>query len=253
MLKITNLTGGLPSQEILKGFTLSVEAGTTHALMGVNGSGKSTLASILAGSPTYQVASGSITWQGSNLLEMSPEDRSHAGIFLAFQYPVAIPGVSVAQFLRLARNSHEQAAGSEVTKLAPFLKELKVAMRQLELPWSFAERAVNDGFSGGEKKRLEMLQMLILKPTLVILDEIDSGLDVDAMKLVATAVHSLKELQPETSFIIITHYNRLLKLITPDYVHMVKTGGIEKSGGPELALTIEEHGYNSVTPPHANP
>jgi Fe-S cluster assembly ATP-binding protein len=184
---------------------------------------------------------------------MSPEDRSHTGIFLAFQYPVAIPGVSVAQFLRLARNSHEKAKAGEVTKLAPLLKELKAAMRELQLPWSFAERAVNDGFSGGEKKRLEMLQMLILKPSLVILDEIDSGLDVDAMKLVATAVHSLKKLQPETSFIIITHYNRLLKLIAPDFVHMVKAGSIEKSGGPELALTIEEHGYNPVTSPYANP
>ncbi len=252
MLKVTKLTGGLPEKTILNGFSLTVKPGSIHALMGVNGSGKSTFASILAGSPTYQVTSGSISWQGSDTTEMSPEDISRSGIFLAFQYPVAIPGVSVAQFLRLALNSHEKSRGSEVTKLAPFLKALKVAMRELQLPWSFAERAVNDGFSGGEKKRLEMLQMLMLKPKLVILDEIDSGLDVDAMKLVAAAVHSLKAQQPETSFLIITHYNRLLKLITPDFVHIVSAGKVEKSGDATLAHTVEEHGYTNLNPSHEN-
>lgn len=252
MLKVSRLTGGLPEKEILTGLTLTVKPGSIHALMGVNGSGKSTLANILAGSPTYQVTGGSISWQGKDLTQLSPEEISRSGIFLAFQYPVAIPGVSVAQFLRLARNSHEKSREGEVTKLAPFLKELKAAMRQLELPWSFAERAVNDGFSGGEKKRLEMLQMLILKPSLVILDEIDSGLDVDAMKLVAAAVHSLKTSQPETSFLIITHYNRLLKLIIPDFVHVVAGGTIEKSGDATLAHTIEESGYSNLTQSHEN-
>lgn len=253
MLKISKLRAGLSSQEILQGLSLSIAPGSTHALMGVNGSGKSTLASVLAGSPTYQVTSGSVIWQGKDLLAMEPEERSHAGVFLAFQYPVAIPGVSIAQFLRLARNSHERATGRDLTKLAPFLKELKVAMRQLALPWSFAERAVNDGFSGGEKKRLEMLQMLILKPSLVILDEIDSGLDVDAMKVVASAVHALRESSPSTSFLIITHYNRLLTLIKPDFVHIVKAGTVTKSGGPELATTIEEQGYSPVISTDATP
>jgi Fe-S cluster assembly ATP-binding protein len=243
MLKITNIHATVETTEILKGFSLEVPAGSIDALMGQNGSGKSTLAHIIAGHPGYEVTEGSITFNGLDVLDMEPEERAAAGIFLAFQYPAAIPGVPISQFLRLARNSQEKARGEKPTALAPFLNELKVAMKSLNLPWDFASRSVNDGFSGGEKKRLEMLQMLMLKPKLVILDEIDSGLDIDAMKIVAEAVNNLKDQQPETSVVMITHYQRLLNYIKPDSVHIVHDGTIAQSGGPDLAHHLEASGY----------
>lgn len=246
LLHITGLHASIERQPILKGLSLDVAAGEIHALMGQNGSGKSTLAHILAGHPSYEVTDGTATFADQDLLEMEIEERAQAGLFLAFQYPLSIPGVSIAQFLRLAKNAQEKATNQPISGLAPFLKELKAAMKQLELPWSFAERAVNDGFSGGEKKRLEMLQMLILKPKLVILDEIDSGLDIDAIGIVAKAVHHLRETAPNTAFILITHYQRLLNHIEPQFVHIVKDGVITKSGGPELAHKLEKEGYATI-------
>jgi Fe-S cluster assembly ATP-binding protein len=252
MLEIHNLKAGFGSTQILNGLNLTVAEGEVHALMGLNGSGKSTLAAVLTGNPSYSTNSGTATWKGKHLLGEPPETISMAGVFLAFQYPVAIPGVSVAEFLRLAKNSHEKAAGKQPTSLTPFLKELKQAMKLLELPWSFASRSLNDGFSGGEKKRLEMLQMLVLQPELIILDEIDSGLDVDAMQLVAEAFHFIKKNHPETTLIIITHYNRILELIKPDKVSIFHEGKIIQTGGAALAQTIEKTGYSHLKKSHAN-
>ena len=249
MLIVKSLFASTDSTEILKGLSLTAKNGSIHALMGLNGSGKSTLAHVIAGHPSYEVGSGSITLNNKDVLSMEPEERAASGIFLAFQYPAAIPGVPIAQFLRLSLNSQQKARGEAVTKLAPFLNELKGAMKVLHLPWAFADRAVNDGFSGGEKKRLEMLQMLILKPKVVILDEIDSGLDIDAMKVVATAVHALKESQPDTTLLVITHYQRLLNYIRPDEVHIVHNGTIVTSGGPELAHQLEAEGYAKIVAP----
>lgn len=246
MLKITNLHASAGDTGILRGFSLEIAPGSVHALMGPNGSGKSTLAHVLAGHPGYEVTEGSVSLHDNDFLEMEPEARAAAGLFLAFQYPASIPGVPISQFLRLALNSQRKVTGEEPLGLAPFLKELRAAMKALSLPWEFASRAVGDGFSGGEKKRLEMLQMLVLKPKLVILDEIDSGLDIDAMKVVAEAVHLLKKERPDTSFLIITHYQRLLNYIAPDYVHIVTQGQIVKSGGPELAHQLEAEGYQGV-------
>lgn len=243
LLEVKNLHATVGETPILSGFNLTVAAGETHALMGPNGSGKSTLAHILAGHPGYSITSGDVLFAGQDLLDMEPEARAAAGLFLAFQYPVSIPGVSIAHFLRQAKNAQEKTRGQAVTAFAPFLKELKAAMRQLQLPWAFAERAVNDGFSGGEKKRLEMLQMLILKPKLVILDEVDSGLDVDAMKLVAQAVLNYQKQNAETAVIAITHYQRLLSHLPADHVHIVQQGKIRQSGGPKLAHHIEKEGY----------
>jgi Fe-S cluster assembly ATP-binding protein len=240
MLEIKNLFASINTTPILHGLTLQVNRGEKTALMGPNGSGKSTLAAILAGHPSYTVTSGDIQWSGKSILDLEPEERAALGIFLAFQYPASLPGVSVSHFLRLARNAQERAREQAVTPLAPFIKELRATMKQLEIPWEFAERSLNDGFSGGEKKRMEMLQMLILKPKLVILDEIDSGLDIDAMRIVAQAVTSLPE---ETTVIIITHYQRLLNYLVPDSVHVIKEGKITRSGDATLAQELEKSGY----------
>ncbi len=248
MLKVSNLHAKIGETTILTGLSLSIGEGEIHAVMGPNGSGKSTLAAVLAGSPAYEVTDGSVLLAGADLLEMSVEERAAAGLFLAFQYPPSIPGVSIAQFLRLARSAQQKARGETPIAFAPFIAELKSHMKKLELPWSFADRSVNDGFSGGEKKRLEMLQMLVLAPRLVILDEIDSGLDIDAMKLVAHAVHMLKEERPNTSFIIITHYQRLLTHIEPDHVHILKAGSIVKSGDKKLVEQLEREGYATLEP-----
>ncbi len=246
MLSILDLYASVESTPILQGFSLDVSPGTTHALMGPNGSGKSTLAHVLAGHPSYEVTGGSVSLQGKDFLELAPDARSQAGLFLAFQYPAAIPGVSVSHFIRLAVQAQQKARGEVPIGVAPFIRELRERMKLLDMPLSFAERSVNDGFSGGEKKRLEMLQMLMLRPKVVILDEIDSGLDIDAMKFVAQAVHTLQKEQPKTSFILITHYQRLLSHITPDIVHIVKNGTIVRSGGPELALELEKTGYETI-------
>jgi len=250
MLTVSKLHASIEATEILQGFSLTVPEGSVEVLMGQNGSGKSTLAHILAGHPSYEVTKGSVSFYDRDLLEMAPEERAAAGLFLAFQYPAAIPGVPIAQFLRLALNAQEKARGEKPTALSPFLNELKIAMKSLHLPWTFAQRAVNDGFSGGEKKRLEMLQMLVLKPKLVILDEIDSGLDIDAMKIVAESVQNLRATHPKTSVLLITHYQRLLNYIEPTHVHIVQTGKIIRSGGPELAHELEAHGYAGIVKDH---
>jgi Fe-S cluster assembly ATP-binding protein len=247
MLEIKNLSATVDTTQILQNFSLIVASGSVEALMGKNGSGKSTLAHVLAGHPGYTVTSGSVMLHGKDLLEMEPEERAAAGLFLAFQYPAAIPGVAISQFLRLALNSQQKARGEVPTKLAPFLNELKAAMKQLHLPWSFAGRAVNDGFSGGEKKRLEMLQMLILKPSLIILDEIDSGLDIDAMKIVSEGVNALRQQAPSTTVLMITHYQRLLNYIKPDHVHIVQEGAIVRSGDASLAHELEAKGYGGLS------
>jgi Fe-S cluster assembly ATP-binding protein len=243
MLEVKGLRAGIDGLEILKGLSLSIPAGEIHAIMGPNGSGKSTFANVIAGHPGYAVSDGAITFHENEILELAPEERAQQGIFLAFQYPQAIPGVSVAHFLRLSLNALKKARGEEPTGLAPFIRELRARMKTLGIPGTFAERSVNDGFSGGEKKRLEMLQMLILKPRLIILDEIDSGLDIDAIKVVAQAVHAAREERPETTVLAITHYQRLLDYVTPDHVHVMRDGQVIKSGGPELARELEKSGY----------
>jgi Fe-S cluster assembly ATP-binding protein len=244
MLTISKLCAGIEGTEILHEFDLTLKTGEIAALMGPNGSGKSTLAHVLAGHPSYVVESGSALLDEAELLGMEPEERAAAGLFLAFQYPASIPGVSVSSFLRLALNSQEKARGQQPTSLADFIRTLRTHMKQLQIPSEFASRSVNDGFSGGEKKRLEMLQMLVLQPTLVILDEIDSGLDIDAIKVVAEAVHLLD--RSKTTILIITHYQRLLHYIKPDSVHVMKSGKIVRSGNAELALELEETGYEEV-------
>ncbi|HSI20126.1 MAG TPA: Fe-S cluster assembly ATPase SufC [Verrucomicrobiae bacterium] len=246
MFSVKNLSVTVEGNAILREFSLSTEKGSVHALMGPNGSGKSTLAHALAGHPSYEVTGGEALLGDVNILELSPSERAQAGVFLAFQYPAAIPGVSVSHFLRLAVQSLQKARGETPVGVAPFIRELRERMKLLGIPLSFAERSVNDGFSGGEKKRLEMLQMLMLKPKVVILDEIDSGLDIDAMKFVAEAVHTLRTEQPETTVLVITHYQRLLNYIKPDYVHIVKEGAVVRSGGPELAHQLEAHGYEGI-------
>ena len=244
MLEIRNLSVQAEAKVIFQNFSLSIEDHKLTALMGPNGSGKSTLAQVIAGHPLYQVIEGEIFWEGENILELKPEERSLRGIFLAFQYPPTIPGVSVAHFLRLILNAQEKWQGKEQTKIAPFLKILKAQMKILEIPWAFAERSVNEGFSGGEKKRLEMLQMLILQPTLVILDEVDSGLDIDAIKLVAKTAQSLD--RSKTTLLVITHYQRLLNYLHPDVVHILKDGIIVRSGSADLAQELDLHGYSNL-------
>lgn len=241
MFQISNLRAEIEGKEILRGLSLTAKPGEIHAIMGPNGSGKSTLANLIAGHPAYEATGGSITLNKQDVLEMNPEERAAAGIFLAFQYPASIPGVSVSHFLRLALNSLEKARGKKPTPMAEFIRTLRAHMKTLSIPLSFAERSVNDGFSGGEKKRLEMLQMLVLQPRLVILDEVDSGLDIDAIKVVANAVHQLD--RTKTTVLVITHYQRLLNYITPDHVHVVQEGQIVRSGGPEVAHHLEKHGY----------
>ena len=227
--------------EILNGVSLEIEAGKIHAIMGPNGSGKSTLAKVLAGHPAYEVTAGSVEFQGEDLLEMEADERAQAGVFLAFQYPVEIPGVSIANFLRTAVQARK---GDEEVDLFEFQQQLMDRMALLEMDTAFAQRSVNQGFSGGEKKRNEILQLAMLEPTLAIMDETDSGLDIDALKVVASGVNKLHaEREDEMGILLITHYQRLLNYIVPDYVHVMIGGKIAKSGGPELAEQLEAEGY----------
>jgi Fe-S cluster assembly ATP-binding protein len=241
MLEIRDLRAGIENKEIVSGLSLTVKTGEIAAIMGPNGSGKSTLANVLMGHPGYVVNGGSATLGGINLLGLEPEARAAAGLFLAFQYPPALPGVSVAQFLRLCRASLEKTRGNPPTSSTAFLKELRNGMKRVGIKPSFAERSLNDGFSGGERKRMEILQLLLLKPKLVILDEIDSGLDIDAIKSVAEAVQELDLHQ--TGILAITHYKRLLNYLRPDSIHVMKDGKIVRSGNVALADELEEHGY----------
>jgi Fe-S cluster assembly ATP-binding protein len=244
MLSIRNLHAGVEGHEILRGIDLEVKAGEVHAVMGPNGSGKSTLAQVLAGHPAYAVTAGEVRYDGQNLLELSPEDRARAGVFLAFQYPVEIPGVSTAQFLKAAVNEIRTRQGQEELDAIEFLALLREKLALVEMDQSFISRAVNEGFSGGEKKRNEILQLAVLKPKLAILDETDSGLDIDALRIVAHGVDALRT--PDNAMILVTHYQRLLNYITPDYVHVLFNGRIVKSGGKELALALEAKGYDWI-------
>jgi Fe-S cluster assembly ATP-binding protein len=227
--------------EILHGLNLEVPRGEVHAIMGPNGSGKSTLAKVVAGHPEYEVTGGSVLFGGEEILELEPDERSKAGIFLAFQYPVEIPGVSIANFLRTAKQAH--LPDGEEVDLFDFQDELLDRMELLDMDPTFAERPVNDGFSGGEKKRNEILQMAMLKPSMALLDETDSGLDIDALQVVAQGVNTLKQEDPNMGILVITHYQRLLNYIKPDVVHVMVAGKIVKTGGPEIALELEEEGY----------
>jgi Fe-S cluster assembly ATP-binding protein len=244
MLEVKNLHVKVGKHEILKGVNLKVNAGEVHSIMGPNGSGKSTLAQVLAGRETYEVTAGAVTYDGKNLLEMAPEDRAREGIFMAFQYPVEIPGVSSAYFLKAALNAIRKHRGLEELDAMDFLALVKEKIKLLETDERLLNRAVNEGFSGGEKKRNEIFQMAVLEPRLAILDETDSGLDIDALKIVANGVNALGS--PERAIIIVTHYQRILNYIIPDYVHVLVDGRIIKSGGRELALELEAKGYASV-------
>ncbi len=244
MLDIKNLRAAIGDKEILRGIDLTVNAGEVHADMGPNGSGKSTLAQVLAGHPAYEVTSGTVTYDGRNLLEMDPEVRAQEGIFLAFQYPIEIPGVTNAYFLRSAYNEIRKAKGMEELDPLEFLDLMEQKTKLVEVEPSMMNRSVNTGFSGGEKKRNEILQMAVLEPRLAILDETDSGLDIDALKVVANGVNSLR--RPDNATIVVTHYQRLLNYIVPDFVHVLANGRIVKSGGKELALELEEKGYDWI-------
>jgi Fe-S cluster assembly ATP-binding protein len=247
MLKITDLTANVGDKQILKGISLSVSPGEVHAIMGPNGSGKSTLAQVVAGHPGYQVTGGSVTFEGQDLLAMDAEVRAQAGIFLAFQYPVEIPGVSNAYFLRAAYNEIRKARGEEEADPMEFLDIMEQRLKIVEMDDTMLQRSVNAGFSGGEKKRNEILQMAVLEPKLAILDETDSGLDIDALRIVAEGVNKLK--RADRSTIVVTHYQRLLNYIIPDFVHVLAQGRIVKSGGRELALELEERGYDWLLEP----
>ena len=244
MLEIRGLRASAGESEILRGIDLTVNAGEVHAIMGPNGSGKSTLAQVLAGHPAYQVTGGTVMYQGQDLLDMEPEERAQAGVFLAFQYPVEIPGVSNAYFLRAAYNEIRKARGLEELDPMDFLDVLEEKLKLVEWGPEIMSRAVNSGFSGGEKKRNEILQMAVLEPRLAVLDETDSGLDIDALRIVASGVNRLR--RPENATIVVTHYQRLLNYIVPDYVHVLSGGRIVKSGGKELALELEARGYDWV-------
>ncbi len=244
LLKISNLRAVIAEDgtEILKGVDLELNEGEIHAIMGPNGSGKSTLAKVLSGHPSYEVTAGEVKYRGEDLLALEPDERARAGVFLAFQYPLEIPGVSIANFLRTAVQSR-MPEGEELD-IFEFQERLLDRMQLLEVDRSFAERNVNQGFSGGEKKRNEILQMAMLEPTLAVMDETDSGLDIDALKVVAAGVNRLREERPEMAVLLITHYQRLLDYIKPDYVHVMAGGRIVESGGPELALRLEDQGYD---------
>ena len=244
MLDIKNLHAGIGEKEILRGIDLTVKAGEIHAVMGPNGSGKSTLAQVLAGHPGYEVTKGEVTYDGRDLLEMDPEVRAQEGIFLAFQYPIEIPGVTNAYFLRSAYNEIRKAKGMEELDPLEFLDLMEERTKIVEMDPAMMNRSVNTGFSGGEKKRNEILQMAVLEPRLAILDETDSGLDIDALKVVANGVNALR--RPDNATIVVTHYQRLLNYIVPDYVHVLANGRIVKSGGKELALELEEKGYDWI-------
>jgi Fe-S cluster assembly ATP-binding protein len=249
MLKINNLKAGINGAEILKGISLAVEAGEVHAIMGPNGSGKSTLAQVLAGHPSYEVTEGTVAFDGRDLLELEPEERAQAGVFLAFQYPVEIRGVTNAYFLRSALNAVRKARGQEELDPVDFLEVLDQKLKVIGWDDSLMNRPVNEGFSGGEKKRNEILQLAVLEPRLAILDETDSGLDIDALKTVAAAVNKLR--RPDNATIIVTHYQRLLNYITPDRVHVLADGRIVRSGGADLAHELEAKGYDWLREPAA--
>ena len=244
MLQITNLQARVEDKPILKGITLSVGPGEVHAIMGPNGSGKSTLAQVLAGKGDYEVTGGQVTFNGVDLLELEPEERAREGLFLAFQYPVEIPGVTNSYFLKSALNAIRKQRGEPELDAIEFMKLVKDKMKLLGMDQSFLSRSVNQGFSGGEKKRNEIFQMAVLQPKLAVLDETDSGLDIDALKIVANGVNALRG--PERSIIVVTHYQRLLNYIVPDFVHVLSDGRIVKSGGKELALELEEKGYGWI-------
>ena len=244
VLEIKDLRASAGDKEILKGISLTVNAGEVHAVMGPNGSGKSTLAQVLAGHPAFKVTGGSVTYDGQNLLELEPEKRAQAGLFLAFQYPVEIPGISNAYFLRAAYNEVRKAKGLEEIDSMDFLELLEEKLKVVDWGPEIMSRAVNAGFSGGEKKRNEILQLAVLEPRLAILDETDSGLDIDALRTVAAGVNQLR--RPDNAFIIITHYQRLLNYIVPDYVHVLSDGKMVMSGGKDLALELEARGYEWV-------
>ncbi len=249
MLEIRNLHASVDGKPILRGIDLTVNAGEVHAVMGPNGSGKSTLAQVLAGHPAYEVTEGEVLYDGRNLLEMEPEERAQAGIFLAFQYPVEIPGVSNAYFLRSAYNELRKARGLEEVDPLEFLDVMEQKLALVEMDEAMLNRSVNTGFSGGEKKRNEILQMAVLEPRLAILDETDSGLDIDALRVVAHGVNSLR--RPDNATIVVTHYQRLLNYIVPDQVHVLAGGRIVRSGGKELALELEARGYDWLTEPQS--
>ncbi len=242
MLQIKNLTATVDGKPILKGVNLEVKAGEIHAIMGPNGAGKSTLAKVLAGHPAYEVTGGEVWFKGQNLLDLEPENRSHLGLFMSFQYPVEIPGVSNSQFLQIALNAKRKANGQSELTAAEFNQLLEKKMSMMEIRPEFSTRNVNENFSGGEKKRNEILQMAVLTPDLALLDETDSGLDIDAMRIVARGVNQL--MNPEMGLLLITHYQRLLDYIRPHFVHVMLDGKIVQSGGPELALELESKGYD---------
>ena len=241
MLKVTNLHAGVGGHEILRGINLSIDAGEVHAIMGPNGSGKSTLARVLAGHPEYQVSEGEALFEGENLFAMDPESRARAGVFMAFQYPVEIPGVHNAYFLKAALNAVRAHRGQEELDAVEFMALVRERMKQLGIDESLLNRPVNEGFSGGEKKRNEIFQMAVLEPRLAVLDETDSGLDIDALKIVAHGVNAMR--RPDRAFLLVTHYQRLLNYVVPDVVHVLADGRIVRSGGKELALELEERGY----------
>ncbi|AHF14999.1 Fe-S cluster assembly ATPase SufC [Niabella soli] len=244
MLSIKNLRAGIEGREILKGINLNVKAGEVHAIMGPNGSGKSTLASVLAGKQDYEVTGGSVTFEGKDLLELAPEQRAGEGIFLSFQYPVEIPGLSTTNFMKTAVNEVRKYRGQDELDAVSFLKKMKEKMALVEIDQSMLSRSLNEGFSGGEKKRNEIFQMAMLEPRLAILDETDSGLDIDAIRIVANGVNKLRT--PENGILVITHYQRLLDYIVPDFVHVLYNGRIVKSGTKELAYELEERGYDFI-------
>jgi len=242
MLEIKDLHAGIDGNEILKGISLKVNKGEIHAIMGPNGSGKSTLAKVLAGHPAFEVTKGEVLYEGKNLLEMLPDERAREGVFMAFQYPIEVPGVSNAQFLRLAYNEKRKHLGEEELDPLEFKDLLKERAKVVEMDASFMTRSVNEGFSGGEKKRNEILQMAVLEPKLAVLDETDSGLDIDALRIVAGGVNQLHH--PDNAVILVTHYQRLLDYIVPQFVHVLANGRIAKEGGKELALELEQKGYD---------
>jgi len=244
MLEIKNLRARVEDKEILRGINLTVNAGEVHAIMGPNGSGKSTLASVIAGKSGYEVTEGSVELNGVDILELAPEERAAQGLFLAFQYPVEIPGVTNTYFLRAALNSVRKHRGLPELSASDFLKHIKSKVQLMEMDNSLLSRSVNEGFSGGEKKRNEIFQMAVLEPSFAILDETDSGLDIDALKTVANGVNTLRS--PERAIVVVTHYQRLLNYIVPDFVHILMDGRIVKSGGKELALELEANGYGAI-------
>lgn len=244
LLEIKDLHASIDGKEILRGLSLSVKAGEIHAIMGPNGSGKSTLAKVLAGHPSYEVTRGEVIYQGRNLLELGPDERAREGVFLAFQYPIEIPGVSNANFLRMAYNERAKHQGAEELDPLEFDDLVRERMKIVEMDPSFLNRSVNEGFSGGEKKRNEILQMAVLDPKLAVLDETDSGLDIDALRIVANGINTLAT--PDKAIILVTHYQRLLNYITPDFVHVLYQGRIARSGGKDLALDLETRGYDWI-------